>query len=300
MRLLLIENKELIANAEKLREALERDNLKKALDFKKRCRADLENALHEIDEENKQVQLRSQTKLADANTLVAGIGDKAREVEENMLQADAKLAEANKKSLELERKMKALESNESALQSERRSFIAGYIHNCLHQQFIIVFNNSCCSSNLIGKMWYSREIDSKVIITSHSLYFSRPEFALITGMRFGTISFCSYTSANLKFRNRVFPHKVGLIVTNLDVLGVIKDEVMFGNLCGKDSVRLCLILALEVIFMVRSTTPPPDYPFDKSIFAELDNSLWIIPRPLGGEPDPEEPNEVDAYDHLWK
>ncbi|GKB77713.1 hypothetical protein Tco_0944608 [Tanacetum coccineum] len=28
---------------------------------------------------------------------------------------------------------------------------------------------------------------------------------------------------------------------------------------------------------VRSTTPPPNYPFDESIFAELDNSLWIIP-----------------------
>ncbi|GJX08624.1 hypothetical protein Tco_0196556 [Tanacetum coccineum] len=28
---------------------------------------------------------------------------------------------------------------------------------------------------------------------------------------------------------------------------------------------------------IRSTTPPPDYPFDESIFAELDNSLWIIP-----------------------
>nr|GEV18575.1 hypothetical protein [Tanacetum cinerariifolium] len=27
---------------------------------------------------------------------------------------------------------------------------------------------------------------------------------------------------------------------------------------------------------VRSITPPPDYPFDESIFAELDNSLWII------------------------
>ncbi|GKG57198.1 hypothetical protein Tco_0584624, partial [Tanacetum coccineum] len=27
---------------------------------------------------------------------------------------------------------------------------------------------------------------------------------------------------------------------------------------------------------VRSTTPPPDYLFDESIFAELDNSLWII------------------------
>nr|GEV04594.1 hypothetical protein [Tanacetum cinerariifolium] len=51
---------------------------------------------------------------------------------------------------------------------------------------------------------------------------------------------------------------------------------------------------------VRSTTPPPDYPFDESIFAVLDNSLWIISRPLGKEPDLEEPNESGAYDHLWK
>ncbi|GJT27176.1 hypothetical protein Tco_0907451 [Tanacetum coccineum] len=45
---------------------------------------------------------------------------------------------------------------------------------------------------------------------------------------------------------------------------------------------------------VRSTTPPPDYPFDESIFAELDNSLWIIPRPIKSKPIPEEPNESDA------
>ncbi|GJS76147.1 hypothetical protein Tco_0726028 [Tanacetum coccineum] len=53
---------------------------------------------------------------------------------------------------------------------------------------------------------------------------------------------------------------------------------------------------------VRSTTPPPDYPFDKSIFAELDNSLWIISRPLESEPVPEKPNESDACEsiHLWK
>ncbi|GKC33440.1 hypothetical protein Tco_1040734 [Tanacetum coccineum] len=38
---------------------------------------------------------------------------------------------------------------------------------------------------------------------------------------------------------------------------------------------------------VRSTTPPPDYLFDEFIFAELDNSLWIIPRPLGSEPFPD-------------
>nr|GEW12880.1 putative reverse transcriptase domain-containing protein [Tanacetum cinerariifolium] len=43
---------------------------------------------------------------------------------------------------------------------------------------------------------------------------------------------------------------------------------------------------------VRSTTPPPDYPFDESIFAELDNSLRIIPRPLGSKPVLEKPNEM--------
>nr|GEV30432.1 retrovirus-related Pol polyprotein from transposon TNT 1-94 [Tanacetum cinerariifolium] len=53
---------------------------------------------------------------------------------------------------------------------------------------------------------------------------------------------------------------------------------------------------------IRSTISPLDYPFDKSIFAELDNSLWIIPRPLEEEPVLEEPNESDTYwnDHLWK
>ncbi|GJX83395.1 hypothetical protein Tco_0332876 [Tanacetum coccineum] len=45
---------------------------------------------------------------------------------------------------------------------------------------------------------------------------------------------------------------------------------------------------------VRSTTPPPDYPFDESIFAELDNSLWITPQPLKSKPVPEKPNKTDA------
>ncbi|GKC97988.1 hypothetical protein Tco_1168263 [Tanacetum coccineum] len=45
---------------------------------------------------------------------------------------------------------------------------------------------------------------------------------------------------------------------------------------------------------VRSTTPPPDYSFDESIFAELDNSLWIIPQPLGSKPVPGEPDESDT------
>ena len=51
---------------------------------------------------------------------------------------------------------------------------------------------------------------------------------------------------------------------------------------------------------VKSAISPPNYPFDKSIFAELDNSLWIIPRLLGEKPDPEEHNESDNYDYPWK
>nr|GEU60404.1 putative reverse transcriptase domain-containing protein [Tanacetum cinerariifolium] len=45
---------------------------------------------------------------------------------------------------------------------------------------------------------------------------------------------------------------------------------------------------------VRSTTPPPEYPFDESIFAELDNSLWIISRPLKSESVLEEPNKAST------
>ncbi|GKC18283.1 hypothetical protein Tco_1020433 [Tanacetum coccineum] len=46
---------------------------------------------------------------------------------------------------------------------------------------------------------------------------------------------------------------------------------------------------------VRSTTSPPNYLFNESIFAELDNSLWIISRPLGSKPVPKEFNI-----HHWK
>ncbi|GJZ71133.1 phospholipase-like protein [Tanacetum coccineum] len=89
---------------------------------------------------------------------------------------------------------------------------------------------------------------------SHSLHFGRLEFALITSLPFGTVNFGLYTSSELKFRNRVFPHKLGLSVTNLHVIGVIEDEETFRKLCDQDSTRLCLILALEVIFMGRLLT----------------------------------------------
>nr|GEX56189.1 phospholipase-like protein [Tanacetum cinerariifolium] len=128
---------------------------------------------------------------------------------------------------------------------------------------------------------YHNDMPLIYYVEGHSLHFKRPEFALITGMRFGTISFCSYTSVDLKFRNRVFPHKVGLVVINLDILGVIEDKVMFGNLCDKDSVRLCLILALEVIFMGRLLTCL----VDDSLFGLVENlEAW---------------NDFSWGEHVW-
>nr|GFB28665.1 hypothetical protein [Tanacetum cinerariifolium] len=49
---------------------------------------------------------------------------------------------------------------------------------------------------------------------------------------------------------------------------------------------------------VRLITPPLDYLFEESIYAEFDKLLWIIPRSLGSKLVPEVPNESDA--HLWK
>ncbi|GJW98968.1 hypothetical protein Tco_0180776 [Tanacetum coccineum] len=69
--------------------------------------------------------------------------------------------------------------------------------------------------------------------------------------RFGAVSFSCYSKGDMKFRDRVFPHKVGLTTTSLDLLDVIEDEEYFSKLCDVDAIRVCLLLSLEVIFMGR-------------------------------------------------
>nr|GEU55586.1 phospholipase-like protein [Tanacetum cinerariifolium] len=49
----------------------------------------------------------------------------------------------------------------------------------------------------------------------------------------------------------VLPNKVSVKVTNLDLVGVIEDEKLFGDLSDEDVVRVCLFLSLEMIFMGR-------------------------------------------------
>ncbi|GJT74376.1 hypothetical protein Tco_1041101 [Tanacetum coccineum] len=88
-------------------------------------------------------------------------------------------------------------------------------------------------------------------VEGHSLHFGRPEFSFITGLLFGSFSSRSFKSGDVPFVSRVLPHRLGLIVTNLDLLGVLENEQLSGKLADDDDVRVCLLLALEVIFRGR-------------------------------------------------
>ncbi|GJR67455.1 hypothetical protein Tco_0013520 [Tanacetum coccineum] len=55
-----------------------------------------------------------------------------------------------------------------------------------------------------------------------------------------------HVEGHVNFVSRVLPNKVGVKVTNLDIVGVIKDEKLFGDLSNEDVVRVCLLLSLEI------------------------------------------------------
>lgn len=119
-------------------------------------------------------------------------------------------------------------------------------------------------------------------IEDRPLHFGRPEFSLITGFHFGKVSFEKYGSGHLNFRSRVFPKRSGSKITNLDILGLIEDEEAFGIICDEDAVRLCLLLALEVIFMGRL------------LVQEVDDSLMRLVENL---------DDWDAFpwgEHIWR
>ncbi|GJS70169.1 phospholipase-like, aminotransferase-like mobile domain protein [Tanacetum coccineum] len=88
-----------------------------------------------------------------------------------------------------------------------------------------------------------------VVRLCHSLHFGHHEFCLLTGFKFGSISFCEYRNGDIPFRNRLFPEKIGYDVKIIDLFDLFDGEEKFSKLSDEDAIRLCLLLSLEVIFM---------------------------------------------------
>ena len=120
-------------------------------------------------------------------------------------------------------------------------------------------------------------------VDGRQLHFGRPEFCLITGFRFGKwVSSHDLSKGDIKFKTRVFPNKIGTNLSNLDLLGLVEDEELFSKLSDEDAVRVCLLLALEVIFKGRLLS---DHVDDKLLCLVEDLDVW---------------NKFPWGEHIWR
>ena len=102
-------------------------------------------------------------------------------------------------------------------------------------------------------------------VNGHLLHFGRREFNLITGFRFGTPTLRGFRTGPLKFRDRVFLEKIGEHLENIDLLSLIEDDEAFSKISDEYAIRVCFLLALEVIFMGRELISVVADPFVKMV-----------------------------------
>ncbi|GKB55587.1 phospholipase-like protein [Tanacetum coccineum] len=84
-------------------------------------------------------------------------------------------------------------------------------------------------------------------IDGHTLEYGREDFCLITGFRFGKVNLDPDEEDHSEFRMRVFPKIENLKGEHL--LELVNKDVKFAKLDDEDVVRVCLLLALDFVFM---------------------------------------------------
>ncbi|GKA32441.1 clavaminate synthase-like protein [Tanacetum coccineum] len=84
-------------------------------------------------------------------------------------------------------------------------------------------------------------------IGPNTIEFERREFCLVTGFLFGDCSLDHLKGVNSCFRERVFPEKSS--VKGLDLNKLLNNHTEFNKLLNDDVVRVCLLLALDFVFM---------------------------------------------------
>lgn len=86
----------------------------------------LEKALRDANDEQAQLRLASDSKLAEANKLVIGIEEESLEIEKKLQAAEDKLAKVSGKSTELNIRLEEVEARESLLEKEHHTLSAEY------------------------------------------------------------------------------------------------------------------------------------------------------------------------------